>query len=81
MNEREKTFLIGLEKLTRQTGITIAGCGCCGSPFLNDLQEFESEESAGYGIGYAGEVTWISPSDEYSWKNYNKSIVKSTTPP
>lgn len=29
-----QAFLRKLSKLTRQTGITIDGCGCCGSPFL-----------------------------------------------
>lgn len=76
MNDKEKAFLIGLEKLTRETGITIGGCGGGGSPFLSELKESESEEIAGYGIGYAGEVTWLSPSDEYGWENFRASIIK-----
>lgn len=42
MNGREsidkqelKDFLRSLSKLSKQTGITIGGCGCCGSPFLD----------------------------------------------
>ena len=29
-----KDFLRDLTKLSKRTGITIGGCGCCGSPFL-----------------------------------------------
>lgn len=76
MNDKEKAFLIGLEKLTRETGITIGGCSCCGSPFLRELKESESGEIAGYGFGYAEEVTWLSPSDEYGWEKFRASIIK-----
>ena len=29
-----ETFLEGLTKLSRETGIVVGGCGCCDSPFL-----------------------------------------------
>ena len=76
MTENEKRFLIGLEKLTRETGVTIGGCGCCGSPSLTPLLPGAADDSAGYGIGYAGEVTWLSPSDEYGWGNFRETIIK-----
>lgn len=77
MNELSKNkinFLIGLEKLTRETGISIGGCGCCASPFLIDA-EITSEKS-GYGVSYAGEISWIDPSDDYDWEKFSKGIVK-----
>ena len=74
LNEKEKMFLIGLEKLTRETGIQIGGCGCCGSPFL--YEDNITSEKSGYGIGYADNIAWIDPSDEDDWENFNKSIVK-----
>lgn len=30
----KEKFLYGLTKLTLKFGVEIAGCGCCGSPFL-----------------------------------------------
>jgi len=76
--DREKEFMTGLAKLTRETGITIGGCGCCGSPSLNEGSDAElSDPEAGYGYGYAGEVRWISHVDDYDWKNFSDSIVRS----
>lgn len=80
MDDKEKAFLIGLEKLTRETGITIGGCGCCSSPYLSELEESESEEGAGYGFGYAGMVKWLSPSHKYGWEEFRASIIKQNAP-
>jgi hypothetical protein len=33
-SDKVKRFLDGLTKLTRETGVVISGCGCCGSPYL-----------------------------------------------
>lgn len=71
---KEKEFLVGLEKLTRKTGIVIGGCGCCGSPYLYEVGI--TDERSGYGFGYASEVAWIDPSDDYNWENYSNFIVK-----
>lgn len=75
-DQRKNEFLIGLAKLTRETGIIIGGCGCCDSPFIYDGSINElSDECAGY--GYASEhVAWISQADEYYWGEYNDSIVR-----
>ena len=75
MTDKEKEFIKGLEKLTRETGIVIGGCGCCGSPYL-DVAEITSDDA-----GYAqkpeeGEIGWIDPSDAYDWLNYKELIVK-----
>ena len=76
-DEKERLFLIGLEKLTRDTGIEIGGCGCCGSPYLEQAEI--TDKRSGYGYGYASEVLWIDPSDDYDWENYSGSIVKTDT--
>jgi hypothetical protein len=34
--ERGGQFMAGLAELTAHTGISVHGCGCCGSPFLVD---------------------------------------------
>lgn len=75
--EREHAFLAGLASLTRETGIKIAGCGCCGSPELMEASGDElGDMDAGYGYGYSGEVVWISRADAYHWRNFSKSIVR-----
>jgi len=72
--EREREFMTGLTELTRRTGIVIGGCGCCGSPALDETKQLDPQ--AGYGYGYAGEVSWVSPDDDYAWKNFGKTIVR-----
>lgn len=74
LSEKETKFLIGLEKLTRETGIVIFGCGCCSSPSLSEVKI--TDERSSYGFGYASEVYWIDPSDHYAWENFSKSIIK-----
>ncbi len=80
LSEKEKEFLVGLEKLTRQTGVVIAGCGCCSSPFLVKDTEITSDKS-GYAYGgfsevLAQDVCWVDPSDEYEWERWSHLIVK-----
>ena len=42
-SEREnyQAFMAGLEALTREHRVEIRGCGCCGSPYLNPLEDGE----------------------------------------
>ncbi len=63
-DERKAEFLIGLARLTRETGVVIGGCGCCGSPYLDAREPGQMEERAGYGYGFSDEVAWISPSEK-----------------
>lgn len=35
--EKVQSFLFELEQLTIKYGIAILGCGCCGSPYLIDV--------------------------------------------
>lgn len=39
MKEKVMKFLEGLSELSNKTGITVHGCGCCGSPFLDELEK------------------------------------------
>ena len=39
MNERLQMFLAELTELTRRYDVAITGCGCCGSPFTEDVSE------------------------------------------
>lgn len=53
-----KKFLVGLEKLTRETGIEIAGCGCCDSPFLSVIQKDAAPEDGYKSSRDGGCVSW-----------------------
>ena len=76
LNEKEREFIMGLNELTRKTGIAISGCGCCSSPYLIELQPDELVDEAGYGPDYSAEVQWLSPIDDYDWKLYKTTIYK-----
>lgn len=39
MKSRLDKFLEELSALTKKYGFEIGGCGCCGSPYLTDLNE------------------------------------------
>lgn len=56
-NEQQEQFLEELSELTRKHGIVIAGCGCCGSPSLSDLEE---KMKGGYYFTYGleSDLTW-----------------------
>lgn len=42
--ERLEIFLKELAELTKKHNIAIRGCGCCGSPYIDDFQkEFDGE--------------------------------------
>jgi hypothetical protein len=36
MKKELKEFLDGLTELSLKTGVTIGGCGCCGSPYTTN---------------------------------------------
>lgn len=43
--ERLENFLKELSELAKKYNIAISGCGCCGSPYIDDFQkEFDGEE-------------------------------------
>ena len=56
MTEKESDFLTDLEVLTRKHGIAIGGCGCCGSPWLEELTE--KRLTLPYTYHYADRVFW-----------------------
>lgn len=78
---RRKQFLLGLEKLTRETGLAIGGCGCCNSPWLGEVEHTPIPDEAGYADlasdsnGWE-DIKWIEPADSYDWENHADKIVK-----
>jgi hypothetical protein len=77
ITEQEKAFIRGLEKLTRETGIVIHGCGCCDSPSLYSIEKEKIPTEAGYCFGAypGGEVQWMKPADYY-WEKHKTKIVR-----
>lgn len=80
--EKELRFIELLEAATRETGLAIGGCGCCGSPFLDKLEEADLGEESGYAIPYRwnssgdpAELTWVSSADSDFERDRHK-IVK-----
>ena len=51
IDNRLGNFLKELSHLTKKYNISIGGCGCCGSPYLTDL---ETDECLGEELGYDG---------------------------
>lgn len=43
MNDRVENFLKELSELTNKYNIAIDGCRCCGSPYLYNLNDNDSE--------------------------------------
>jgi hypothetical protein len=77
ISEKEKEFLIGLEKISRETGVIVEGCGCCGSPSLRTLDSSDMPPEAGYAFGNdLCEIAWLSPRDGTNWEYYRNNIVK-----
>lgn len=70
--QRKQQFLVELAALTRKHGISIGGCGCCGSPWLNAEADV-SDQRAGYAL--CDELKWVAPSDSYNWEHYANGII------
>ena len=76
MRAREK-FMAELELLSRKYRIKIAGCGCCGSPYLMPLKKKEMHPDAGYAMDFCNENTgWVSRDDDFAWKLCRDNIIK-----
>jgi hypothetical protein len=50
---REEAFLAQLTELTKRYRIKVGGCGCCGSPYLDD-----SDEPVEGSYRFGGQLMW-----------------------
>ena len=71
----EKAFLLELKELTRRHRIAIVGCGCCGSPSLEEIEENDFSSDDGYGTNGISDIAWISKSCKYDWDRNKHTIV------
>lgn len=71
--EREQQFIKELTALTKKHKVSIGGCGCCGSPYLDDA-DGACQPEAGY--VYVKELRWVHPAFPYDWEKYADKIIK-----
>ncbi len=72
MTNTEALFLEELTALSRKHGIKIDGCGCCGSPYLSDLDDEDKHPKAKYVTGKRcdeGRILWTWPGC-YEWEEH-----------
>lgn len=71
-----KAFLLELECLTRKYKISIGGCGCCNSPFLDDENDMHPEAGYAWGANEGGaDVAWTSP-DAFTWMYHKNNMAR-----
>lgn len=71
--------------LTKKYGMSVAGCGCHESPYLDDVSKKSVEhiDAGFYGDSKScsdvlcSEIQWIDPSDDYYWDKYHEAIKSS----
>lgn len=68
MDEKKlNKFLKELSELSQKYGIYISGCGCCGSPFLEELDE--NEVAKYFDNDDSRELKWFNPLKCYIYKD------------
>ena len=71
IDERHRAFLLDLRELAVKHKLVVSGCGCCGSPSIEDIERVDPK--AGYSYDYF--IRWMSPDDEFQWKESGDKVV------
>lgn len=75
MTDNERNFIIELEQLSRKYKLQIAGCGCCGSPSIEAIEDVDLAEQAGY--MYEDQLRWVAPGNfDWDYHNGSNNVVK-----
>lgn len=69
MTPKEKAFILALTELSKKHGVAVAGCGCCGSPFLVDGIPIVDS-------GYSFKDEQLEWTDKKTAKKYDTEIVE-----
>jgi len=78
LNPAHRQFLLELRELTLKHGLAIGGCGCCGSPFLMEVES--PDPLGGYMTdGDGDEIEWIQPSSK-EWSRNSQLAVTPRNP-
>lgn len=56
--ENLKAFLKELSALTRKHKISISGCGCCGSPYLQEISDEDASDAEYEVLGNPERLWW-----------------------
>ena len=62
VDERIEAFVCGLSELTKRYGLAVGGCGCCGSPFLENLMDSDDNLYVVENLKYSSET------GKYEWE-------------
>ena len=83
MDDKLKQFMVGLDKLSRETGYIIGGCGCCESPWINKEDPENITSDAGYcainaniaNNDHFDTVSWTGPKS-VMWDRDKEKMIK-----
>lgn len=77
MTDNEIAFIKELTALSKKHNVYISGCGCCGSPSVDEGKSDPVCDEAGY--VFEGQLQWASPGDfywDYEGEMYKDKVIK-----
>lgn len=85
LTPNQRQFLIELRDISLRNKVIISGCGCCGSPFLEDKDEISPQGGYYSASGPSDSITWLQPletdsrtgeeKENFRWKDRKSAII------